>query len=336
MTKNTKSTTRLGAVLATPQETGRALPTSLAVAIEDWLASLMVKNYSPHTLSAYRKNIYQFAHFISADDKLKDNWQACEQKHLSWFISERFDQDHIKNSSAKQALSAVRRFYQFAILKELCQSNPATGYRLRSSGRTLPKIGDEDLMKRLLEQPMPDDAEHARLWIRDRAMFELMYSSGLRLSELVGLDVGDVDLAQKTVRVLGKGNKTRIVPVGSHAVQALQVYLPHRELWQEGTEALFISERHGTRLTPRAVQLRLKVCANRANIEQNLHPHILRHCFASHLLSASGDLRAVQEMLGHESVATTQIYTQVDFGSLTKIYDKAHPRAVAYVIDDKG
>lgn len=300
------------------------------VAIENWLMNLAVQNYSPHTLSAYRKNIYQFATFLTEQNQ---HWQTCEPRHITLFLSERFDKDKIKNVSGKQALSAIRQFYKFAIAQNLISHNPTTGQRLKAPPRPLPKIAEEDLLKRLLEQPTPDDPVNARLWIRDRAMFELAYGSGLRLSELVGLDVNEVDLASKTVRVLGKGQKTRVVPMTGKSVKALEIYLTHRELWQEGTDALFISERHGTRLTGRAVQLRLKICAERAGIEQNFYPHLLRHCFASHLLSSSGDLRAVQEMLGHESVATTQIYTQVDFGALTKIYDKAHPRAVAHVIE---
>lgn len=181
-------------------------------------------------------------------------------------------------------------------------------------------------MAQLLDQRPPEDDVQSQLRQRDKAMFELAYSSGLRLSELVGLDVGDVDMSAKTVRVLGKGNKERVVPVGRKAIFALQAYLALRASWARQDKALFVS-RHGKRLTPRAVQLRLKVSAKTAGIEHNLYPHLLRHCFASHMLSASGDLRAVQEMLGHQNVATTQIYTQVDFDALTKIYDKAHPRA---------
>lgn len=298
--------------------------------IDSWLATLTLRQYSSHTLSAYRKNMYQFASFL---DQTQQDWQTCEQKHIAYFLSERFDKDKIKNISGKQALSAIRQFYKYAIAQNWVEHNPTTGQRLKAQPRPLPKIVEADLLKHLLEQPNPDDPPNARLWIRDRAMFELSYGSGLRLSELVGLDVGDVDMAGKVVRVLGKGRKTRVVPMTGKSVQALEIYLPHRELWAEGTEALFISERHGTRLTGRAVQLRLKICAKRAGIDQNFYPHLLRHCFASHLLSSSGDLRAVQEMLGHASVVTTQIYTQVDFDSLTKIYDKAHPRAVTHVIE---
>ncbi len=159
-------------------------------------------------------------------------------------------------------------------------------------------------------------------------MFELLYSSGLRVGELVALDTTDIDLTDLRVRVMGKGNKTRIVPIGAKAAAAITRYLPHRNLWVEQQDsALFISEKLGTRLSTRAVQQRLKVAATRAGIAQNLYPHLLRHCFASHMLSGSGDLRAVQEMLGHSDISTTQIYTHVDFAKLTQVYDRAHPRA---------
>lgn len=301
--------------------------------VQAWLDTLSLQNYSAHTIAAYTAALMRVMQFIEQDVRLQGNLMSFDQKDLTRYITRRLEKDNIKPASAKQELSAIRKFYAHLIKQGQITHNPTTGYRLKPQPRPLPKLGDVDMMMQLLDQPMPDDADKARLWIRDRAMFELMYSSGLRLSELAGLDVGDVDLRAKVVRVLGKGNKVRIAPVGQKAIDALQIYLPHRSLWQEGTDALFISERHGTRLSTRAIQLRLKVCATNAGIAQNLHPHLLRHAFASHLLSSSGDLRAVQEMLGHTNISTTQIYTQVDFGALTRVYDKAHPRAVARVID---
>lgn len=253
----------------------------------------------------------------------------CNKQDLVRFFGQRLEEDGIKNASARQDLTAIRKFYDFLITQDKIGYNPTTGYQLKAEPRPIPKIADEDLLGQLLDQPTPQDPAKARLWIRDKAMFELMYSSGLRLSELTGLNLGDVDFSEGMVRVLGKGNKVRQIPVGSKALAALQNYLPHRALWQENTDALFISERHGSRLSNRAVQLRLITCANMAGIDQHLHPHLLRHCFASHLLSASGDLRAIQEMLGHTNISTTQIYTQVDFGALTRVYDQAHPRANA-------
>ena len=297
------------------------------VHLNAYLDSLAYHNYSDRTIATYQLALVQFLQFLTQSHKPIDPL-TCTRQMLTQFFGTRLEGDAISTVSAKLALSAIRSFYQYLITQNLTTHNPTTGFRLKPAPRKLPHVADEELMRRLLEQPMPDDAAKARLWVRDKAMFELMYSSGLRVSELVGLDVGDIDLDHGVVRVLGKGNKMRQAPVGSLAIRAIRDYLPHRDLWQEqSSSALFISERHGTRLSVRAVQLRLKACAASAGIDLNLHPHLLRHCFASHMLSASGDLRAVQEMLGHSNIATTQIYTQVDFGTLSRIYDNSHPRA---------
>ncbi len=304
--------------------------------IQRWLSSIKAKNYSPHTVSAYRQSIERFAHFLVGCDT---DWRNCHKKTLERFVVARLERDKVQPTSVKQDICALRRFYRFAIWEQsqavkkqekIYQTikNPTVGYRLKPSPKALPSIVDVDLMSQLLDQAAPDDSKQAMLWVRDKAMFELMYSSGLRLAELASLDVGDVDLINKSVRVLGKGKKMRVIPVGQKAVQAIHAYLPYRTAWQKETSALFISQRKGVRLGERAIQLRLSVCATRAGIAQHLHPHLLRHSFASHLLSASGDLRAIQEMLGHASLNTTQIYTHVDFGRLTQVYDKTHPRAI--------
>lgn len=305
--------------------------------IQRWLLSIKAKNYSPHTVSAYRQSIERFAYFLVSCDI---DWRNCHKKTLERFVVARLERDKVLPISVKQDICALRRFYQFAIWQQSqavkkqdrtyqAIKNPTVGYRLKPSPKALPSIVDVDLMSQLLDQAAPDDnPTQAMLWVRDKAMFELMYSSGLRLAELASLDVGDVDLINKSVRVLGKGKKMRVVPVGQKAVQAIHAYLPYRRAWQKETSALFISQRKGIRLGERAIQLRLSVCATRAGIAQHLHPHLLRHSFASHLLSASGDLRAIQEMLGHASLNTTQIYTHVDFGRLTQVYDKSHPRAI--------
>ncbi len=296
--------------------------------LADWVAMLSLQNFSAHTIDAYEASVIRLFHFMDADNKLKGSIYGCTRHDLQRFFGTRLEESQIKAISAKQDLSAIRKFFDYLIDTGKISNNPTTGYQLKSEPRALPTIADEELMRRLLEQPTPEDASKARLWLRDKAMFELMYSSGLRVSELVGLDVTDINLHEKTVRVLGKGKKYRQAPIGSQAIAAITAYLPVRAAWQkETTAALFISERLGTRLTTRAVQLRLKACAKSAGIAENLHPHLLRHCFASHMLSASGDLRAVQEMLGHSNISTTQIYTQVDFGTLAKVYDHAHPRA---------
>lgn len=302
--------------------------------IDGWLTSLRVQQYSAHTIMAYESALRQFAKFVCQNQQLQGDWQSCTKKELAIFVSQRLELDALNIASVKQELSAIGQFYQFAIKQDKAQHNPTTGYRLKNKPRPLPTITTEEMMALLLEQPPPDDPKKALLWIRDKAIFELMYSSGLRLSELVGLNVTDVDMSNKSVCVLGKGNKMRIVPVGRKALEALQGYLPYCCRWQKNTNALFVSERHGRRLSQRAIQLRLKACALSAGIDQNLYPHLLRHCFASHMLSASGDLRAIQEMLGHSSISTTQIYTHVDFGSLTNVYDKAHPRAFKSYLKD--
>ena len=301
----------------------------LLLPVEQWLAELSVRQMSEHTIEAYYAGLFQLASFLEAG---KLTWTRCDKRQLAKYIGQRLDVDALAISSVQQELSAIRHFYSWMIDQGQARINPTTGYQLKRAPRPLPSIADGDLLTQLLEQPMPDTPEQARLWIRDKAMFELLYSSGLRVGELVSLNVSDLRIHENgergEIRVTGKGNKTRLVPVGKQALKAITTYLPHRYLWEEqGDTALFISEKLGTRLTTRAVQQRLKIAANRAGIAQNMYPHLLRHCFASHMLSGSGDLRAVQEMLGHSDISTTQIYTHVDFAKLTQVYDKAHPRA---------
>ena len=307
---------------------------SLLIPVERWLNMLAVRNHSAHTLSAYFAGVQQLALFLRGRQL---TWTRCDKRQLAQHISQRLDEDKLALASVQQELSAIRHFYGWLIEEGLARINPATGYQLKRSPRPLPSIADIDLLTQLLDQPTPDTPAQARLWLRDKAMFELLYSSGLRVGELVALDVNDVDISELRVRVTGKGNKTRIVPLGTKAATAITRYLPHRHLWVEHLDnALFISEKLGTRLSTRAVQQRLKIAAARAGIAQNMYPHLLRHCFASHLLSGSGDLRAVQEMLGHSDISTTQIYTHVDFAKLTQVYDRAHPRAIQVKKDKSG
>lgn len=298
---------------------------ALLAPVEAWLQTLKIQNHSAHTLAAYHAALKQLAYNL---EEKSLTWTRCDKRQLARHIGQRLDRDKLKLSSVQQELSAIRHFYGWLIEQGQARINPTTGYQLKRSPRPLPAIADVDMMTQLLDQAMPEQPEQARLWIRDKAMFELLYSSGLRVGELVSLDVSAVDLSSQQVRVTGKGNKTRIVPLGKKAAEAIERYLPHRYLWVENQDqALFISEKLGTRLSTRAVQQRLKIAASRAGIAQNLYPHLLRHCFASHVLSGSGDLRAVQEMLGHSDISTTQIYTHVDFAKLTQVYDQAHPRA---------
>ena len=293
--------------------------------VERWLATLARENHSLHTQTAYHAAVAQLARHLCAQ---RLTWTRCDKRQLAKHVTHRLEEDGLSLASMQQALSAIRHFYGWLIDEGQARINPALGYQLARGARALPSIADIDVITQLLDQPAPDTPNQTRLWLRDKAMFELLYSSGLRVSELVTLDMHDLDPARQQVRVTGKGNKVRLVPVGARALAAIERYLPHRALWSEHVdEALFISEKLGKRLTARAVQQRLKVAAKRAGIDQNLYPHLLRHCFASHMLSNSGDLRAVQEMLGHADIGTTQIYTHVDFARLTQVYDTAHPRA---------
>jgi integrase/recombinase XerC len=202
-------------------------------------------------------------------------------------------------------------------------NNPCVGMRPPKSAKTLPQALSVDQATRLVDIPADDDA----LALRDHAILELFYSSGLRLAELVTLNLDGLDLGEATVTVTGKGNKTRIVPVGAHAIAAIRAWLPQRAILKaEEEQALFVG-RNGKRLTPRAIQYRLKTWAIKQGIAGSVHPHVLRHSFATHVLQSSGDLRAVQEMLGHANISTTQVYTHLDFQHLAKVYDQAHPRA---------
>ncbi len=232
---------------------------------------------------------------------------------------------HGKGQSGKsiaRRLSSWRGFFDFLIRRHGFAANPCIGMRPPKSPKSLPQALSIEQSVQLVD--IADDDELAQ---RDHAIFELFYSSGLRLAELVGLDVGGVDLSDATVTVTGKGAKTRIVPVGRHALAAIRNWLALRTtLARPGEPALFVSRR-GTRLTPRAVQYRIKTWAIRRGVAGDVHPHTLRHSFATHVLQSSGDLRAVQEMLGHANISTTQVYTHLDFQHLAKVYDQAHPRA---------
>ncbi|SDY50287.1 tyrosine recombinase XerC [Nitrosomonas sp. Nm33] len=228
----------------------------------------------------------------------------------------------LSGRSLARMLSAWRGFYRYLIRHRGYADNPCNGMRVPKSPRNLPHALSPDETAKLMAFDQKD-----QLSVRDRAMLELFYSSGLRLAELTQLRPEDIDFAEGTVRVRGKGSKTRIVPVGSYALQALQAWLKQREgTLKPGETALFLSRR-GSQISPRAIEYRLKARAIQQNLSNHAHPHALRHSFASHVLQSSGDLRAVQEMLGHASISTTQVYTHLDFQHLAMIYDSAHPRA---------
>ncbi len=276
------------------------------------------RRLSPHTLSAYRHDLGMFLDFCTRS--------TVELAELDSYAVRQFAAEcHRKGSSPRsisRRLSAVRRYLAYLVQERVLTSNPAVGVQAPKPARRLPATMDADQVAGLLALPGDD-----LLTVRDRAILELLYSSGLRLSELVQLDLVDLDLTDRTVRITGKGNRTRIVPVGRHAVAALESWIERRAAMAAADEdAVFVSRR-GTRLAGRTVQARLKHWAKRQGAGLAIHPHMLRHSFATHLLESSGDLRAVQELLGHASISTTQIYTQLDFQHLAHIYDQSHPRA---------
>ncbi len=287
--------------------------------LEDYLRHLRdERRLSPHTLSAYRHDLRLFLDYC---DRGSIELAALDSYAVRQFAAECHRRGLSPRSIARR-LSAVRRFLGYLVQHEAMNSNPAVGVQAPKPARRLPATLDTDQVAGLLALEGDDT-----FTVRDRAMLELFYSSGLRLSELVGLDLVDLDLPDQTARVTGKGNRTRVVPVGRMAIAALKPWIEQRVAMAKVNEqALFVSQR-GTRLAARTVQARLKVWAKRQGAGLAIHPHMLRHSFATHMLESSGNLRAVQEMLGHASISTTQIYTHLDFQHLAQIYDESHPRA---------
>jgi integrase/recombinase XerC len=278
-----------------------------------------VRRLSPHTVDAYRRDLgklvdYCAEHGLGRLDELRDgDLRAC---------SARLHRRGLSARSLHRFLSATRSWFDHRIARGELQHNPARGIQAPKAPRRLPKALGADQVSRLLHVETDDS-----LLLRDRAMLELMYSCGLRLSELVSVNLVDLDLRAGLLQVTGKGSKTRQVPVGRKARDAVRAWLgTRRELAVETEPALFVG-RGGRRLGQRAVQQRFRRYAGQAGLEVPLHPHMLRHSFASHLLQSSGDLRAVQELLGHANIGTTQVYTHLDFQHLAKIYDASHPRA---------
>jgi len=285
--------------------------------LADFLASL--NHLSPHTRDAYRRDLACLQQYC--EDSQIDSWARLDGRQLGSFIAARHRKG-ISGKSLQRNLSAIRAFYRYLIKLGVTGQNPAQGIITPKSAKRLPKTLDADQAGQLVEI-----RENDPLAIRDRAIFELMYSSGLRLSELIGLDPGDVDMEDAVVTVVGKGKKTRKVPVGRHAVRSLRIWLKTRvTLARDGESALFVS-RTGKRISTRSVQMRLQQWVVKQGLATHVNPHMLRHSFATHILESSSDLRAVQELLGHADISTTQIYTHLDFQHLAKVYDKSHPRA---------
>ncbi len=277
------------------------------------------RRMSAHTIDSYRRDLGRLATFCGSQGI--SNWSDLVPQQARTYVA-RLHRDGLSGSSIRRMLSAGRSLYRYLVRENLARNNPFVGLAAPKSSKRLPKTLSTDQATRLMQ--VMDDGFLA---LRDRAMLELLYSSGLRLAELVSLDLPDVDLQDEVVRVTGKGAKTRVVPVGRYAREALRIWLGARaKTVVSGELALFIG-RNGRRLGARSVQLRLRFWARQLQIGMAVNPHMLRHSFASHLLESSGDLRAIQELLGHANISTTQIYTHLDFQHLARIYDAAHPRA---------
>lgn len=292
--------------------------------LDHWLCRYLThlsqeKCLSPHTVIHYRHDLKLFASVCQRYELL--HWNQVNPRHVQAFVGEQH-QRGLSGRSLQRCLSSIRGFFNFLIRENQVAVNPASAVRAPKSSRKLPTTLDADQTAQLLNQTPQDSLE-----IRDHAMWELLYSAGLRVSELVGLKLEDVDLTEGMVRVKGKGGKTRLSPLGRYAHRALIAWLSKRSgLASADDNSVFVS-RLGRGLSTRAVQQRFNRWALRHNSGYPVHPHMLRHAFASHLLESSGDLRAVQELLGHADIRTTQIYTHLDFQHLAQVYDAAHPRA---------
>jgi integrase/recombinase XerC len=305
--------------------------------MRDWLDYLAIqRRYSKHTLAAYERDLKQLI-LLAGDTPIKD----IAERHIRQFLAKLHGQGHQPRSLARM-LAAWRGFYAWWAPKAGLTLNPAQDVKAPKANRSLPKALSVDQTQALLDASALS-ASREPLTMRDRAMFELFYSSGLRLSELVSIDLGYskcndyesdswLDLSQQEVHVLGKGGKRRTVPVGQQAINAISQWITVREPFIKPASlnpdrfALFVGER-GKRIHSRVIQQRLAKLAMVAGLPTRVHPHVLRHSFASHILQSAQDLRAVQEMLGHASISTTQVYTKLDFQHLSAVYDAAHPRA---------
>jgi integrase/recombinase XerC len=288
------------------------------IAVDAFLAELThQRRASPHTISAYRRDLQRLVELAG-----EASLPALQPHQFKRFAMQLHGQGLAPRSLAR-TLSAWRAYFRWLAKRGVVEVNPCDGLKAPKRPKGLPKALSIDQSQALLDAPAETAAE-----IRDKAMFELFYSSGLRLSELASLDLnGGIDLAEGVVTVTGKRGKTRSVPLGGKAAEAIRAWLDCRvELAKADESALFVGAR-GARIAPRSIEQRLDLWTKRIGLGVHVHPHMLRHSFASHVLQSSGDLRAVQEMLGHASIATTQIYTHLDFQHLAQVYDAAHPRA---------
>ena len=280
------------------------------------------RQLSVHTVNCYKRDLTALQKEL--ENQGITDWRDVSAHHLRTYIGGGKRQGR-SGKTLQRSLSATRTFFNYLAREGVCTQNPAMEFSAPKSDSSLPVTIDTDQVSRLLEIDTAD--WHA---LRDKAMLELFYSSGLRLTELVGSNKNDISFEENSMKVRGKGDKERILPVGSKAIAAIKTWLQVREQLPKGRledeSALFLSER-GRRISPRNVQERVKKWCALLGISGRVHPHTLRHSFASHLLESSQDLRAVQELLGHADISTTQIYTHLDFQHLADVYDKAHPRA---------
>lgn len=291
----------------------------LLPAVDDFLRYLKVeRQLSPLTQKNYQRQL--LALMAMADEMKLASWAQLEPAQVRT-LAARSRRDGLGPSSLALRMSALRSFLDWQVHQGMLSANPAKGISTPRNARHLPKNMDVDEVNQLLEIDLNDP-----LAVRDRAMLETMYGGGLRLSELVNIDRRNLDLEAGEVRVLGKGSKERRVPIGGTAVTWIQHWLPLRDSFAPQDDALFVSSR-GSRISTRNVQKRFAEWGIKQGVASHIHPHKLRHSFATHMLESSGDLRAVQELLGHANLATTQIYTHLDFQHLATVYDAAHPRA---------
>jgi len=292
-------------------------------ALADTLAGfddhLRQRNASPATRSAYRRDLERFRAFLAAEPC--EDWSRVDTDMVRRFVA-REHRRGLSGRSLARALSAIRALYAWLLREGRAGRDPAADVSAPRSERALPRALEVEEVERLVA--VPGDDPLAR---RDRALLELFYSAGLRLAEIVSLDLDRLDLGAGEARVTGKGRRDRVVPVGAQARAALLAWIEVRGQWAAPDQpALFVSAR-GRRLSRRAIQTRVGHWARQLGLPQHVHPHMLRHSFATHLLESSGNLRAVQELLGHADIATTQIYTHLDFSRLADVYERAHPRA---------
>ncbi|PJG85827.1 tyrosine recombinase XerC [Conservatibacter flavescens] len=283
-----------------------------------WAYLRIERQVSPHTLTNYQRQLNKVVGLLQPHGI--NSWQQLTPSVVRFLLAQSH-KEGLKAKSLALRLSALRQFLAYLVAQGELSVNPAVGISAPKPGKHLPKNIDTEQVQQLLNNNSKEPID-----IRDRAMMELMYSAGLRLSELQGLDLQSLNLRTREVRVLGKGNKERILPFGRHASHAVQEWLKVRLLFNPKDDALFVSQL-GNRITHRAIQKRMEIWGVKQGLNSHLNPHKLRHSFATHMLEASSDLRAVQELLGHANLSTTQIYTHLNFQHLAEVYDSAHPRA---------